>query len=101
MEKLDMEITRKDKETLLELSGKMDTLTVPILEGKMQEILTGTQVLIIDLQKLKYISSAGLRVLLRFHKAMNRQGQLVIRNVDDTILEIFDITGFSDILHIE
>ena len=101
MEKLDMEITRKDKETLLELSGKMDTLTVPILEGKMQEILTGTQVLIIDLQKLKYISSAGLRVLLRFHKAMNRQGQLVIRNVDDTILEIFDITGFSDILHIQ
>lgn len=101
MEKLDMELTRNNKETLLELSGRMDTLTAPMLNGKMQEILTGTQVLIIDLQKLKYISSAGLRVLLRFHKAMNRQGQMVIRNVDDTILEIFDITGFSDILHIQ
>ena len=83
------------------LSGRLDTTTAPDLESKLKESLDGVIALSIDCKELEYISSAGLRVLLFAHKVMNKQGGMVIRNISKDIKEIFDITGFSDILTIE
>ena len=83
------------------LEGRLDTTTAPEFEAALNESIANVSELIIDLEKLEYISSAGLRVLLSAQKTMNKQGSLVIRNSSDEIKEIFDVTGFSDILTIE
>ncbi len=83
------------------LNGRLDTLTAPELELDLNGTLDGVTELIFDLIDLDYLSSAGLRVLLTAQKRMNTQGAMRVRNVNETIREIFDVTGFSDILTIE
>lgn len=83
------------------LEGRMDTTTAPKLEAELKTALDGITELVIDLNELKYISSAGLRVLLAAQKVMNRQGSMVIRNANADLMEIFEVTGFCDILTIE
>ena len=83
------------------LEGRLDTTTAPEFETAVKEALLGLTELIMDLQKLEYISSAGLRVFLSAQKAMNGQGTMKVRNVSEAVSEIFEVTGFSDILTIE
>ena len=83
------------------LEGRLDTATSPELEAALQESLDGIEDLVLDLSELVYMSSAGLRVLLITQKRMNRQGRMTVKNVNETILEIFEVTGFTDILTIE
>ena len=83
------------------LEGKLDTTTAPELDQFFKESLEGITNLVIDMEKLEYISSAGLRTLLVAQKTMNKQGSMKIRNVNELILEVFNITGFVDILTIE
>ena len=83
------------------LEGRLDTVTSPQLEGELRTAVSGVTELIFDLKSLDYISSAGLRVLLSAQKVMNRQGSMTIRNVKPEIMEIFEVTGFVDILNIE
>lgn len=81
--------------------GRIDTTTAPAFEAKLKENLPGVTALILDFAGVEYISSAGLRVLLSTQKLMAKQGSMVLRNVNDTVKEVFDVTGFSDILTIE
>ena len=98
---LNLNVT-KDGETLcVALEGRLDTVSSPELEECLREDLPGMTLLVLDFEKLDYISSAGLRVLLQAHKRMNGQGRMVLRNVGESILEIFEVTGFVDILTIE
>ena len=98
---LNLNVT-KDGETLcVALEGRLDTVSSPELEECLREDLPGMTLLVLDFEKLDYISSAGLRVLLQAHKRMNGQGRMVLRNVGESILEIFEVTGFTDILTIE
>ncbi|SDA74517.1 anti-sigma B factor antagonist [Butyrivibrio sp. INlla18] len=83
------------------LDGRLDTTTAPQLDDELKTSLSGVKKLEIDLGKLEYISSAGLRVLLSAQKVMNKQGEMVVRNVSEEIKEIFEVTGFVDILTIE
>ena len=83
------------------LEGRLDTTTAPQLEAELKSALSGTSELVFDFAKLDYISSAGLRVLLSAQKVMNKQGSMVVRNVNDVVGEVFEITGFCDILTIE
>ena len=85
----------------LTLSGRLDTSTAQQLESEMKASIDGVENLVLDFAALDYLSSAGLRVLLSAQKTMNKQGSMVVRNVNETIAEIFDVTGFSDILTIE
>ena len=84
----------------LALEGRLDTMTAPLLESEIQGKLDGITNLEFDFDKLTYISSAGLRVLLAAQKIMNKQGKMVVRNACAEIKEIFEMTGFSDILTI-
>ena len=92
---------KKDAALTVALEGRLDTTTAPELEKALTEALDGVETLIIDLAKLEYISSAGLRVLLSAQKTMNKQGEMKLIHVNDVINEIFEVTGFSDILNIE
>ena len=83
------------------LEGRLDTTTAPQLEAQLQDALGSVTDLKFDLEKLEYISSAGLRLLLASQKIMNKQGTMVISNASAEVKEIFDVTGFSDILTIE
>ena len=85
----------------LALEGRLDTTTAPQLEAEVKGALTGVTELVLDFSQLEYLSSAGLRVILAAQKIMNKQGKMVIRHVNETILEVFEVTGFSDILTIE
>ena len=85
----------------LAVSGRLDTQTAPELEKELDEILSGAKELIFDMTNLEYVSSAGLRVILKAQKAMNMQGSMKLTGVNDSIMEVFDITGFLDILTIE
>lgn len=82
------------------LEGRLDTVTAPELEKELKASLDGIAELTLDFEKLEYISSAGLRVLLATQKVMNRQGSMKLVRVGETIMEIFEVTGFSDILTI-
>ena len=90
-----------NEELTVTLEGRLDTVTAPSLEEELKASLDGIKELVLDFQKLEYISSAGLRVLLMAQKTMNKQGSMVIRNVNETIAEVFEITGFADMLTIE
>ena len=83
------------------LSGRLDTTTAPELESELKGSLDGITTLIMDCKELEYISSAGLRVFLSAKKTMNKQGSMIVRNASDEVKEIFEVTGFSDILTIE
>lgn len=98
-----MTITKtQDQNSLtLFLEGRLDTTTSPQLEAELSASLGGVTHLTLDLSNLAYLSSAGLRVILSAQKRMNKQGQMVVRNVNDTIMEVFEVTGFVDILTIE
>ncbi len=98
-----MEIIKEKNGTKFNLSlvGRLDTTTAPQLEEVVTNELDGVDTLSLDFAKLEYISSAGLRVLLAAQKIMNKQGNMTIKNVNDDINEVFEITGFSDILTIE
>lgn len=85
----------------LKLEGRIDTKSAPELDELVKTSLDGVTSLIIDLKEVAYISSAGLRVLLIAQKQMNKQGEMKIINVSEDIMEIFEVTGFSDILTIE
>ena len=85
----------------LEIEGRIGTTTAPALEGELKHSVTSEiQDLVLDFAKVEYISSAGLRVLLAAQKVMKKQGSMVVRNVNDVIMEVFEVTGFSDILTI-
>lgn len=83
------------------LKGRLDTITAPSLENELNDSLPGVTELILDCAALEYVSSAGLRVILAVQKVMNRQGKMIVKNVNDTIMEVFEITGFLDLLTIE
>ena len=83
------------------VSGRLDTQTAPELENELDNILSGLKELTFDMTNLEYVSSAGLRVILKAQKAMNTQGAMKLTGVNDSIMEVFDITGFLDILTIE
>ena len=89
-----------DAVTLI-VSGRLDTQTAPELENELDSILSGLKELTFDFANLEYVSSAGLRVILKAQKAMNTQGSMKLTGVNDSIMEVFDITGFLDILTIE
>ena len=82
------------------VSGRLDTTTAPELEKALGSQLEGIESLTLDFGDLAYISSAGLRVLLALQKTMNRQGQMAVTHVNDNIMEVFDVTGFVDMLTI-
>ena len=90
-----------DKSLNIDLEGRLDTTTAPELEAELKQSIGDSAELNLDFAKLEYLSSAGLRVLLVAQKIMNKQGKMVIRNVNDVISEVFEVTGFSDILTIE
>lgn len=81
--------------------GRLDTGTAPDVEEVLKESFEGITKLILDFEGLVYLSSAGLRVILQAQKTMNKQGEMVVRNVNETVTEIFEVTGFYDILNIE
>ena len=89
-----------DAVTLI-VSGRLDTQTAPELEAELDAVLSGLKELTFDMTNLEYVSSAGLRVILKAQKAMNAQGSMKLIGVNDSIMEVFDITGFLDILTIE
>ena len=93
--------TNNGSEMILAIVGRLDTTTAPQLEAELKQSINGVEKLVMDLEELEYLSSAGLRVLLSAQKVMKRQGEMVIRNVNETINEIFELTGFADVLTIE
>ena len=93
--------TKNGNELIISPEGRLDTTTAPELEEKVKGSIDGVTELVFDLAGLEYISSAGLRVLLSTQKIMEKQGKMKFINVSDIIMEIFDVTGFSEILTIE
>lgn len=93
--------TTENKTLNIAPEGRLDTTTAPQLEAELKQSISDNEKLILDFAKLEYISSAGLRVLLAAQKVMNKQGKMVIRNVNDVISEVFEVTGFADILTIK
>ena len=85
----------------LKIIGRLDTTTAPELEATIDACIAGINELVLDCSALEYISSAGLRVILKAQKLMNAQGNMKLTHVNETIMEVFDITGFADILTIE
>lgn len=83
------------------LEGRLDTTTAPELEAELKESLDNVEDLTMDFQGLEYISSAGLRILLATQKVMNKQGKMRVVNVNDVVMDVFEVTGFADILTIE
>ena len=96
-----IEIKKNKEEIILEITGRLDTTTAPALEKTINENLEGVKTLILDLKSLEYISSAGLRVLLGAQKKMSQIGSMKIKNVCELVMEVFEMTGFADILNIE
>ena len=92
---------KNGNEFIISIEGRLDTITAPELETIVKTSLEEIVSLVLDFSKLEYISSAGLRVVLTAQKIMNKHGKMVIRNVNSNVHEVFDITGFSDILTIE
>lgn len=92
--------TETDK-LIVALTGRLDTNTASELENELKSSIEGIEFLVLDFNNLDYISSAGLRVLLSVQKIMNKQGEMIIKNVNDDIKEVFEVTGFIDILNIE
>ena len=98
---LNIEKKTEGKKLMMALTGRLDTTTAPDLEKEVKDNIDGVESLIFDFASLEYISSAGLRVLLSAQKIMNKQGSMVVKNSSDEVKEIFEVTGFADILTIE
>ena len=96
-----IEIKRNAEETIIELVGRLDTITAPALDKTINNDIEDTKNLVLDLEKLEYISSAGLRVLLGAQKKMQKIGSMKVTNVCEDVMEVFEMTGFADILVIE
>jgi anti-sigma B factor antagonist len=96
-----IEIKRNAEETIIELVGRLDTTTAPALDNAISSDIEGTKKLVIDFKSLEYISSAGLRVLLGAQKKMQKIGSMKVINVCEEVMEVFEMTGFADILTIE
>ena len=98
-----MEIRKELKDRRLDIAviGRLDTTTAPELDAAIKDSIEGVEELAIDFSELDYISSAGLRVLLSMQKVMNKQGKMTVSGVQEPVMEVFEITGFADILTIE
>ena len=96
-----IEIKKNAAETIIEVAGRLDTTTAPLLDKTISEDLGDTTNLILDIKALEYISSAGLRVLLAAQKKMQKIGSMKVINVCEEVMEVFEMTGFADILVIE
>ena len=96
-----IEIKRNTDKTVIELAGRLDTTTAPALDKTINEDIADTKNLVLDLKGLEYISSAGLRVLLGAQKKMQKIGSMKLTNVCEEVMEVFEMTGFADILVIE
>lgn len=96
-----IEIKRNAKEITIEVVGRLDTITAPVLEKTISENLGGIQSLVLEFKRLEYISSAGLRVLLGAQKKMKNSGSMKLINVCEDVMEVLEMTGFADILTIE
>ena len=92
---------KNDKALVIALEGRLDTMTAPELEAELNKTMGDADSLTLDFAKLDYISSAGLRVLLSAHKAMSAKGGMKVTNVNEIVSEVFEVTGFADILTIE
>ena len=98
---LNIEKKQEGKDLTVALTGRLDTVTAPELESELAAALEDAENLVMDMKDLEYISSAGLRVLLTAQKTMNQKGTMKLINVNETVMEIFEVTGFVDILTIE
>lgn len=98
---MDINKIENNEELTIAIVGRLDTSTAPQLEAELNASLPGVTLLNFDLKELEYISSAGLRVLLSAQKTMNKQGKMIVKNANESVNEVFEITGFSDILTIE
>ena len=96
-----IEIKRNADETTIELVGRLDTTTAPSLDKTISNDIEGTTKLVLDFKSLEYISSAGLRVLLAAQKKMQKIGSMKVTNACETVMEVFEMTGFADILTID
>lgn len=94
-------LNRNNTQLTVNIQGRLDTLTAPELEEKLEDALDGVEELVFDLEGLKYISSAGLRVFLSVIKQMEEQGEMKVKNVGSDVMEVFEVTGFTDLLNIE
>lgn len=98
---MDIKKTKNDTTLTLAIQGRIDTTTAPQLEAELRSDIDGVTALYLDFTGVEYISSAGLRVLLSAQKLMSRQGKMVLSHVNESVMEVFEVTGFSDILTIE
>lgn len=96
-----IEIKKKATETIIEIVGRLDTITAPALDKTINEDIAGTENLVLDVKGMEYISSAGLRVLLGAQKKMQKIGSMKVTGVCEEVMEVFEMTGFADILVIE
>ena len=92
---------REGNQLNVALEGKLDTASAPQFETLIKEELSGVDLLVLDLAKLKYTSSAGLRTIVLAQKTMNKQGKMILKNVGEDIMDVFDMTGLLDLLTIE
>ena len=90
-----------NEELTIKLTGRLDTATAPELEAELNDVLTPASKLVMDFAELEYISSAGLRVLLKIQKTVNADGSMKLIHVSENVMEVFEITGFSDVLTVE
>jgi anti-sigma B factor antagonist len=96
-----IEIKKSENQLIVELSGRLDAITAPTLERTLFENINDIKRLILDCKGLEYISSAGLRVVLNAQKKMQQMGEMKVIDVNEQVMEVFEITGFADILNIE
>ena len=96
-----IEIKKNAEETIIEISGRLDTVTAPVLDKTINEDIGEARKLVLDVREMEYISSAGLRVLLAAQKKMQKIGSMKVINVCEEVMEVFEMTGFADILVIE
>ena len=96
-----IEIKKTEEETIIEIAGRLDTITAPALDKTINEDIGDTKNLVLDLKGVEYISSAGLRVLLAAQKKMQKIGSMKVTGVREEVMEVFEMTGFADILVIE
>ncbi len=96
-----IEMKKNLEETILEITGRLDTTTAPVLDKTINEELKDVENLVLDLKGLEYISSAGLRILLNAQKKMQKVGSMKLKNVSEAVMDVFEMTGFADILVIE
>ena len=98
---MNIEIKKTAEEAIIEITGRLDTTTAPVLDKTINEDIADVKNLVLDLNGLEYISSAGLRVLLSAQKKMQKIGSMKVRNVCEEVMDVFEMTGFADILVIE